>query len=161
MICINCLHTSTRVSNSRPHKKKPSTWRRRTCTHCGSAFTTYERPSLADNKPVSLSHGETDTFNAGRLIVSIANAFTHAPDKAKYDALWLAQTVEDILSTEYSVITPDDIAAVTHHTLKQFDELAAVQYAARHGLIASTRRRGRPSLSERLPRAADGESPSR
>jgi hypothetical protein len=73
--------------------------------------------------------------------------------------LWLAQTVEDILSTEYPTITPDDIAAVTHQTLKQFDELAAVQYGARHRLIASTRKRGRPSLSERARRS--DESPSR
>jgi transcriptional regulator NrdR family protein len=112
-----------------------------------------------DNKTLSLSDGRSDTFNLGRLIISIANAFTHSPVKAKYDSLWLAQTVENALSTEYSIITTDDIAAVTHQVLKKFDELAAVQYAAKHGLIASTKRRGRPSLSERGPRT--GESPSR
>ena len=68
--------------------------------------------------------------------------------------MWLAQTVEEALSTEYTIITPDDIAAVTHQTLKRFDELAAVQYAAKHRLISTVRRRGRPSLSprEREPR---------
>lgn len=159
MFCINCFHPTTHVVNSRPHKKQPSVWRRRSCTKCHTTFTTYERPSLADNKQVTLPSGSTDTFNLGKLVISIASAFTHRPEEAKYDALWLAQTVEDILSTEYSVIIPDDIAAVTHQTLKQFDELAAVQYAARHGLIASARKRGRPSLSERAPR--NRESPSR
>lgn len=160
MFCINCFSSSTKVANSRGHKKTPSVWRRRTCSNCGNTFTTYERPSLAENKRISLPGGANDTFNLGRLIISIAGSFLHDADKAKYDSLWLALTVEDILSTEYSVITPEDIEAVTHQTLKQFDELAAVQYAAKHQMIASTRRRGRPSISQlsRAPRTR--ESPS-
>lgn len=147
MFCINCFHKKTHVTNSRPHKKSPSVWRRRTCPVCGTIFTTLERPSLADNTQISLPNGARDTFSLGRLTISIARAFTHDPKKAQYDSLWLAQTVEDTLSTEYTVITPDDIAAVAHQVLKRFDELAAVQYAAQHQLIATVRRRGRPSIS--------------
>jgi transcriptional repressor NrdR len=159
MFCINCFHKNTSVANSRPSKKQPLVWRRRRCPKCNSVFTTYERPSLADNKPVVLPNGGTDTFNLGKLILSISKAFTHAPYEAEYNALWLAQTVEDILSTERQVVTPEDIEAATHTTLKRFDELAAVQYAAQHHLISSLKRRGRPSLRERGPRT--GESPSR
>lgn len=146
MFCINCFHKQTSVINSRPHKKEPSVWRRRKCAACKTLFTTIERPSLRDNRSIYLPDGATDHFNLGKLILSIASAFTHDPKKASYDALWLAQSVEDTLSTEYAIITRDDIAAVTHQTLKRFDELAAVQYAAKHRLIASARRRGRPSL---------------
>jgi transcriptional repressor NrdR len=149
MFCINCFHKNTAVSNSRPHKKQPQVWRRRTCKKCGTIFTTYERPSLADNKPVYISPGKTDAFNLGKLIISISKAFTHTPKEAEYNALWLAQTIEDTLSTQREIITPEDIAAITHGVLKRFDELAAVQYAARHRLISSTRRRGRPSWRER------------
>lgn len=152
MFCINCFHKNTAVVNSRPHKKQPSVWRRRKCANCGQTFTTFERPSLADNKPIHLSDSKTDTFNLGKLIISISKAFTHSPQDAEYNALWLAQTVEDTLSTQHQTITPEDIEAVTHQTLKRFDELAAVQYAAQHQLISSTRkRRGRPSLHERGP----------
>lgn len=160
MFCINCFHTSTRVANSRPHKKYPSVWRRRKCPNCNTAFTTIERPSLAENKSVSLSDGSTEAFNIGKLIISISSAFSHASEKAQYESLWLAQTVEDILSTEYALITPEDITAVTHQTLKRFDPLAAMQYAARYRLITSTRRRGRPSHGpvERGPQTE--ESPS-
>jgi transcriptional repressor NrdR len=158
MFCINCFHKNTKVANSRPNKKQPAIWRRRQCDQCGTVFTTYERPSLADNKPVILSSNKTDTFNLGKLILSIAKAFTHAPHEAEYNALWLAQTVEDTLSTEREVVTPGDIEAITHATLKRFDELAALQYAAQHQLIVSLKRRGRPSLHEREPRT--GESPS-
>ena len=147
MFCINCFHTNTSVANSRPHKKQPSVWRRRKCSKCGTIFTTYERPSLADNTPISLPDGGKDTFNLGRLILSIAGAFTHNPTEGQYNALWLAQTVEDTLSTQRTSITPQDIEATTHQVLKKYDELAAVQYAAKHQLIFSTRRqRGRPSL---------------
>ena len=152
MFCINCFHTNTKVTNSRPHKKQPIIWRRRKCNNCQLTFTTYERPSLADNTLIQLSTGETDTFNLGRLILSISQAFLHNPHEARVNALWLAQTVEDTLSTEYKIVTPADIEAVTHQTLKRYDELAAMQYAAQHQLITSTRQKsriGRPSLRGR------------
>jgi transcriptional regulator NrdR family protein len=159
MFCINCFHKNTAVANSRPNKKQPQIWRRRYCTTCNTTFTTYERPSLAENKPVLLSSGKTDTFNLGRLIISIAQAFTHSPNEARCSALGLAQTVENILSTEQEVVTPEDISATTHAVLKRFDEIAAIQYAARHQLISSVKRRGRPSLREHAPRI--DELPSR
>lgn len=161
MICIKCFNKSTNVTNSRPQRKQHTVWRRRQCVQCKAIFTTIERPSLADNTLIMNTHNEEETFNLGKLIISIAGAFTHQPEKAAYEAMWLAQTVEEILSREYKVITADDIAAVTHQALKRFDELAAVQYAARHRLITSVKRRGRPSISplERGPRT--GASPSR
>lgn len=155
MFCINCFHTNTSVTNSRPHKKQPSVWRRRHCKQCGVTFTTYERPSLADNTPINLPDGQTDTFNLGRLILSIAGSFTHNTAEGQYNALWLAQTVEDTLSSQRTTLTPGDIEATTHQTLKKYDELAAIQYAAKHNLISSTRRRGRPSLRGREPRSRE------
>lgn len=151
MFCINCFHTNTSVANSRPHKKQPSVWRRRKCSNCGAIFTTIERPSLADTMLIRSSSGNSSAFNLGKLIISIANAFSHAPTEGKLHALWLAQTVESTLTTQVQSLTPEDIEAVTHQVLKQFDEVAAVQYAAKHQLIvsASARRRGRPSLVSR------------
>ncbi len=150
MFCVNCFHMNTKVTNSRPNKKQPSVWRRRQCQACDTVFTTYERPSLADNKPIHLPDGAQDTFNLGRLILSIAEAFSHTPETARLDALWLAQTVEDTLSTEHQIITPAEIEATTHQVLKRFDEAAALQYAIKHRLLTSTRRHpGRPSLHAR------------
>lgn len=122
-------------------------------------FTTHERPSLADNTPIALASGEADVFNLGKLTISISKAFHHAPQEAEYSSLALAQTVESTLSTQLKMITPEDIEAITHQTLKQYDELAAMQYAAQHQLISSTRKRGRPSLVSREPR--NRPSPSR
>jgi transcriptional repressor NrdR len=159
MFCINCFHKNTNVVNSRPQKKHPQVWRRRKCPECDTIFTTHERPSLADNKLIDLPSGKQDTFNLGKLILSIAKAYTHAPEEAEYNVFWLAQRVEELLSTEREIITPDDIEAATHTVLKHFDELAAMQYAAQHHLISSVRKRGRPSLRVRESRT--GASPSR
>lgn len=159
MFCINCFNPNTRVTNSRPNKKQPLIWRRRTCPKCSTTFTTYERPSLADNKPVHLPNKTTEPFNLGKLTISLAKAFTHSPADGEYNAYWLAQTVEDTLGSQQELITPEDIEAVAHQVLKRFDELAAVQYAAQHRMITTTRKRGRPSWHE--PGQPRRESPSR
>ena len=148
MISIYSNDETTRVINSRASKKKPLVWRRRQEPSSGRTFTTYERPSLADNKPIERPDGTKDTFNLGRLIISIAQAFSHNTQTARYESLWLAQTVEDELSLSSEPLSPQRIAQTTHRVLKRYDELAAVQYGAKHGLITTTRRPGRPSLSE-------------
>lgn len=147
MICINSFDEATKVVNSRASKKLPVVWRRRKGMSSGVTFTTYERPALSENKPIQLPNGTQDTFNLGKLLLSIAGAFSHNEKSAHYDSLWLAQTVEDKLSMDKEALTPETIAETTYAVLKRFDELAAVQYAARHHLITSVRRRGRPSFS--------------
>ena len=159
MFCINCFHPTTNVANSRPNKNQPLVWRRRSCPQCGAVFTTTERPSLAHTQTVHLPSGEAVRFNLGKLIVSLSRAFQHNPADAELATLDLAQTIEMALATELKTITPEDIEVIAHQVLKRYDELAAMQYAAQHQLITSSKRRGRPSLHER-GRPNDG-SPSR
>lgn len=147
MFCANCFAPKTQVTNSRGAKKHAAVWRRRHCTACGADFTTYEKPSVAENKSVLTNNGTTTVFNLGKLIVSIAASFGHDKQKADYDTLWLAQTVEDTLSTQIRSISAEDIAAITHQTLHAFDTLAAMQYAAKHQLINPSRKRRTSSRS--------------
>jgi transcriptional repressor NrdR len=150
MFCINCFHIRTQVTNSRAKKKQALIWRRRRCEACGTIFTTYERPSLTEGTAIYLPSGKTQGFNLGKLILSVARSFTHSPNSAELYSLPLAQSVENLLLTQTKVITPEEIAATTHTVLKRFDELAALQYAAQHHLIASRqKRRGRPATSWR------------
>ncbi len=151
MICVNCFHGKTKVTNSRPHKKAAGTWRRRQCLNqaCGTTFTTYEKPALDDS--VSVHYGNDGTakaaFSLSKLTLSIAGSFTHDPVARQLHSLPLAETVEQLLISQVRQPSADDIAATTHQVLKRFDELAALQYAAGHGLVAATRnRRGRPSI---------------
>lgn len=137
------------MSNSRPHKKQPQNWRRRTCAACHRTFTTYERPS-SDELLVRSPEDVTEGFNIGKLIQSIARASQHNKKQAAYDSLHLARTVELALITSASddfCVTPGQISQQTHEVLKRFDELTAMQYAMQHGLIVSVRRRGRPSTT--------------
>lgn len=147
MICINCFHTKTSVINSRPHVKTSGTWRRRSCPQCDHTFTTYERPAL-DNKVVVLGvDGDKTHFSLSKLTLSIAASFTHDTTARQLHSLPLAETVEQLILQEVHTPSRDDIAAYTHQVLKRFDELAALQYAAQHGLVESVRRRkGRPGV---------------
>ncbi|MDO4781160.1 MAG: hypothetical protein Q4A34_02105 [Candidatus Saccharibacteria bacterium] len=146
MICINCFHDKTRITNSRGQQKKAVTWRRHCCQWCGTVFTTYERPSLED-QPVIHPGGTTTPFSIGKLTISIARAFHHNKQAADFDSFHIAQTVQDILAVNHPTPSADDIAAITHTTLNRYDQLAAIQYAAQHGLMTTTRRPGRPSTA--------------
>lgn len=153
MICVNCFHAKTKVTNSRPHKKTAGTWRRRQCLNqtCAITFTTYEKPALDESIPIHYGSGigsqTTAPFSLSKLTLSIAASFTHDSVARQLHSLPLAETVEQLLISQVKHPSSDDIAATTHQVLKRFDELAALQYAAGHGLVAATRsRRGRPSI---------------
>ena len=135
MFCIKCFNPKTQVTNSRPHKKQPTIWRRRSCKKCQTIFTTLERPSL-DGIQITDDEGSTKPFNLGRLVISIANAFAHDPSQGREQAWWLAQTVETTLATEHPHPTSEEVAAVVHQVLERYDRLAAMQYAAKHRLVA-------------------------
>lgn len=153
MFCINCFHSNTTVTNSRPNKKRPQIWRRRRCLKCGKIFTTRESPSVTDNKLVlDVSTDARTYFNLGQLSVSIYRAFSHNTEHGKKVCLTLAQTVESILSTERENLSSEDITAFTHQVLQRYDSLAAMQYAAQHGILNPAKhRRGRPLLVLRDP----------
>ena len=153
MICVNCFHGKTKVTNSRPHKKAAGTWRRRQClnTACSITFTTYEKPALDESIAVHYRNGNDSKtsapFSLSKLTLSIAASFTHDSVARQLHSLPLAETVEQLLISQVKQPSADDIAATTHQVLKRFDELAALQYAAGHGLVEATRsRRGRPSI---------------
>ena len=153
MICVNCFHGKTKVTNSRPHKKTAGTWRRRQCLNpaCDITFTTYEKPALDES--IAVHYGSdvgaktSAPFSLSKLTLSIAASFTHDGVARQLHSLPLPETVEQLLISQVQRPSADDIAATAHQVLKRFDELAALQYAAGHGLVEATRsRRGRPSV---------------
>lgn len=131
MICINCYHSTTAVSNSRPHKTTPSVWRRRCCPACKAVFTTIERPDLRYSK-IALGNDKSD-FNIGKLIISIAAAFQHDSPKGVEYASAIADTVMTKLAL-HPIITQKLIAQETHVVLERFDAKAAMAYALQHRL---------------------------
>ncbi len=146
MICINCFHEKTRVTNSRQHKKHPSVWRRRMCEQCQTIFTTKEIPAT-ENLHILHRDKTSSPFNLGKLIISIGRSFQHNKKLADQHSLDLALTVQEILITQTKHPSTDDVSAVTHGVLKRFDQMAALQYAAQHDLIIHRKRPGRPVIS--------------
>lgn len=148
MICIYCFHAKTKVTNSRSQKKSPIIWRRRTCLNCHKIFSSYERPSTDLLRVAHSLEDSLTPLSVGKLTLSIAKSFSHNLHSAEYDSMNLAQTVElKLLSLNKNPLVSDEIADITYETLKRYDELAAIQYAAQHHLITTVRRRGRPSIT--------------
>ena len=94
MICIKCS-SDTKVTNSRPHKKTPSVWRRRECKACGTVFTTSETVADTTYQFTIKSPDDSKTdFSLPRLMLSIAPTLSHRQSAAVADeSYWLAQTV--------------------------------------------------------------------
>lgn len=155
MICIKCSN-DTKVTNSRPHKKTPSVWRRRQCKACGTVFTTSE--VIADSTyqfVVTVADGSTKYFSLPRLMLSIVPSLSHRSSMAVADeSYWLAQTVaQTVQATATDSITADALAEETYRTVSFFDATAGLQYGARQGLIKNTSqrpKRGRPRTTRRV-----------
>ena len=152
MICIKCSH-DTKVTNSRPHKKTPSVWRRRQCLSCGATFTTNE--VVADDSYLFyvVRGNEKEAFSLPRLMFSIGQALSHRHDIAD-DAYWLTQTVaQSVQATASDTVEVRSLAETTWQTLAQFDATAGISYGARHELLENTAqkpRRGRPRTTRRM-----------
>lgn len=134
MFCIRCHDPSTKVINSRPHKKRASIWRRRQCIVCRTVFTTTE--TVATDGMLSVigpQHNESP-FSVARLLISISPLLSEqssAPD----DAYWLAiTTYEKTLATGKPCIETSDLASLAFGTIERFDSTAALKYALDHKL---------------------------
>ena len=118
------------------------------CDQCGYSFTTYEKPVIS--LVVTSQDGEKNNFSIGKLILSIARSFNHNEKLASSYSYDLANTIQDKLILQNKpAISSQHIAEITHSILQNFDQIAALQYAAQHNLIVSQRKRyrGRPSFS--------------
>ena len=130
MICIKCGHNNTAVTNSRQNKKTSTVWRRRQCKDCGHIFTTYE--DVAMDQIQVTSENSSVAFHHTKLLISIANCFEHMPAKRAENAEALAKTIEAKLIRSGTKTSPQAICKAVYDSLKHFDRLASVQYAAKH-----------------------------
>lgn len=154
MFCINCYHPGTKVTNTRPHKKQPSIWRRRHCGTCGITFTTLESPDVSD--ALQLHDSKTNkpmAYQKGTLLLSLASAL-QAAGGSPSDAYWLTETVEQqalrILQVQKSTVKSletDTLHNIAYDTLSAYHAIAGLSYGATHGIVRSgtqKRRPGRP-----------------
>jgi transcriptional repressor NrdR len=136
MKCPYCRATATEVYNTRTTKFATQIWRRRRCTHCGHAFTTYETPDLSFLR-VAPPQGKPQPYSRAHLFSSLYAAFLDIPHKpSTIDAV--TDTIEaKILELSRSTITTAEIAAIILTTLKHFNDAAYLRYLATHAELAS------------------------
>lgn len=142
MFCIHCGHKNTKVTNSRPHKKRATIWRRRACTSCGANFTTLEL--VTDENTLQVTRGKkSEKFSTPRLLVSL---YPHLSDQANAadDASHIAQTVyEQLLIKKTPTLDKQEIISSTYEVLERFDRNAALKYALHYGMISLPSRQRR------------------
>lgn len=134
MFCIKCHSPNTKVTNSRPHKKRASIWRRRSCSSCGAIFTTSETVATEGLLRVCDSQTASTAFSIGRLMMSIAPLLTQRSSAAD-DAYWLSMTAyEQALSSVDAEISPQALAQIVFRVIERYDSTAALKYALDHRL---------------------------
>lgn len=154
MFCINCYNSDTKVTNSRPHKKQPSIWRRRHCQHCGHTFTTLEFPDLAGILQLCDSQtGRLKTYEKGELLLSLATALQSAGGQPS-DAYWLTETIEQQAlaylrdhKDSIKALETDRLRDIAYEVLSAYHGVAGLSYGASHGIVqtgSQKRRPGRP-----------------
>lgn len=144
MLCINCFSRRSHVTNSRPHRLRPSVWRRRKCHNCGFSYTTQERLSLED---VLLIRGKNNDYpySSGAIVAEIIKALT-AVGAEPHKAYWLGQTVEDkLISSQrtggtWQPITAAHLNQLIYETLLPYHRVAAEAFASIHGPFLRLRR---------------------
>lgn len=84
-------------------------------------------------------------YEPGKVVRSISQCLGHRSNNA-YEAYWLSRTVEDSLISNFKpALSKNDLNLIIVQVLKNFDEVAALQYIAKHGMTQpkTSRRKAR------------------
>lgn len=131
MICPYCT-SETQVTNSRPSKKSPEVWRRRSCKVCLNVWTTRETVDLSTSHRIITSQNHLEPFQRDELFISIKDACAHRKT-ALEDASALTDTVLGrVLHQEHAEIPVEYLIDLTASVLNRFDKVAAAVYKAKH-----------------------------
>lgn len=132
MVCLYCK-APTQVINSRRQKRLNQVWRRRQCINCGAVVTSHEAFDFSGSFALQTSDGKLMNFKREKLFLSILKSCQHRKS-ALDDAIALTETVISKLvrATSEGAVAAETVAALTHDALRNFDQAAAVQYAAYH-----------------------------
>ena len=147
MFCLFCNNEDTDVVNSRATRGGSQIWRRRKCSVCGKAATTYERydmthlsivtPSAAE-QPLPKGSGQLEApYSRSKLFYSLGRAFTQSQqDITQVDDI--IDTIEIKLITDQTVsLTRLELASIVLETVKPVNLSAFMHYLASHGRITN------------------------
>lgn len=129
MRCPLCLHTNSRVLESRCAEQGKSIRRRRECLNCLQRFTTYERIEFI---PITVikRDGKRESFDKSKILRSIVRVC----EKTGVSATVLESVVEDIeeelQGRSLREITTVEIGELVLKALAKLSEVAYVRFAS-------------------------------
>jgi len=129
MRCPFCGHEDTQVKDSRPTEDNAAIRRRRSCPHCGSRFTTFERVQLRDLVVVKKS-GQRVAFDRDKLARSIQVAVRKRPVEPERVERIVNSIQRRLESSGETEIPSTTIGEMVMEALAGLDPVAYVRFAS-------------------------------
>ena len=129
MRCPHCGALDTQVRDSRPSEDHAAIRRRRSCTECGSRFTTFERVQLRDLTIVKRD-GRRVPFDRDKLTRSIGIAFQKRSVSQERIEQLVSSIVRMLENRNDSEITSQTVGKLVMDGLKAIDSIAYIRYAS-------------------------------
>jgi len=129
MRCPFCGHDDTQVKDSRPTEDNATIRRRRSCSECGSRFTTFERVQLRELSVVK-GNGDKVPFDRDKLTRSLQIALRKRPvDEDRIERI--VNSIQRKLETlGESEIPTKVIGEMVMDALADLDKVAYVRFAS-------------------------------
>ena len=129
MKCPYCGDNDTQVKDSRPTEDSAVIRRRRSCTQCGSRFTTLERVQLRDLMVVKRDGKKVD-FDREKLARSLLIAFRKRPIETERIEKMITSIVRLLETSGENEIPSDKIGKLVMDALSEIDQVAYVRFAS-------------------------------
>ena len=129
MRCPFCSFVDTQVKDSRPSQDQSEIRRRRSCTSCGSRFTTFERVQLRELAVVKRDDTRAP-FEREKLMRSVRIATRKRPVNPEDVERMVNGIVRRLETSGESDVTSTTIGELVMDGLSQLDPIAYVRFAS-------------------------------
>mgnify|MGYP001364567639 FL=1 len=129
MRCPFCSFVDTQVKDSRPSQDQSEIRRRRSCTSCGSRFTTFERVQLRELSVVKRDDTRAP-FEREKLMRSVSIATRKRPVKPEDVERMVNGIIRRLETSGESDVTSTIIGELVMDGLSQLDSIAYVRFAS-------------------------------
>ena len=129
MRCPFCSFVDTQVKDSRPSQDQSEIRRRRSCTSCGSRFTTFERVQRRELAVVKRDDTRAP-FEREKLMRSVSIATRKRPVKPEDVERMVNGIIRRLETSGESDVTSTIIGELVMDGLSQLDSIAYVRFAS-------------------------------
>jgi transcriptional repressor NrdR len=127
--CPYCIHSETKVLDSRESSNQESTRRRRECEKCSKRFTTYERIELLELGVIK-KDGRREPFSREKLIKGMLRACEKRPVATEQITLAVDEIEGALRKRDETEIHSAIVGELVMDKLKQLDAVAYIRFAS-------------------------------